>query len=347
MMDRSIRMFDRKVWIFRLFPDRHHVSVALDEVRRIADDLAREYKNAPELVVVEKASDLPFEAPDNAKGAYRNGRCFLIASNLDTAEDAKSTFAHEVIGHYGLNGFFGQTVQVALGDILLHNKNVQDAERKWINENKDVIKNTREKTIGKWSDEQFRQWRKNRATEEALAEMAQRGEKVTGVKKLVYAIQKVLRAIGLGNLANMLESRTDAEALMALHKAELFVRSGKNVDAATATDVFVRFSRSGKQEDVFRSGIKIKHARKAFDVPDITLGDMFVRSVQDDNVDLKRVIDAIREQGGIVTDRTDAYMVEDYLQGRRSDFDRVILDNHRKMPGRTVSGNEAIRQDAQ
>ena len=153
--------------------------------------------------------------------------------------------------------------------------------------------------------------------------MAQRGEKVTGVKKLVYAIQKVLRAIGLGNLANMLESRTDAEALMALHKAELFVRSGKNVDAATATDVFVRFSQSGKQEDVSRSGIKIKHARKAFDVPDITLGDMFVRSVQDDNVDLKRVIDAIREQGGIVTDRTDAYMAEEaYLGKTKAKLDR-------------------------
>ena len=40
-------------------------------------------------------------------------------------------------------------------------------------------------------------------------------------------------------------------------------------------------------------------------------------------------------------------MAEDYLQGRRSDFDRVILDNHRKMLGQTVSGNESIRQDAQ
>lgn len=77
-----------------------------DEVQWIADDLAREYKNAPELVVVEKASDLLFDAPDDAKGAYRNGRCFLVAGNFDTAEDAKSTFAHEVIGHYGLNGFF-------------------------------------------------------------------------------------------------------------------------------------------------------------------------------------------------------------------------------------------------
>ncbi len=57
-------------------------------------------------------------------------------------------------------------------------------------------------------------------------------------------------------------------------------------------------------------------ARKTFDVPDITLGDVFVRSVQDDNYDLKKVIQAIREQGGIVTDKTDAYTSEEEYLGR-------------------------------
>ena len=69
---------DGKPRIFRLFPDHHHVRVSLwMKSGGSADDLAREYKNAPELVVVEKASDLPFEAPDDAKGARCNGRCFL------------------------------------------------------------------------------------------------------------------------------------------------------------------------------------------------------------------------------------------------------------------------------
>ncbi len=277
--------------------------VALDEVRRIADDLAREYKNAPELVVVEKASDLPFEAPDDAKGAYINGRCFLVASNFDTAEDARITFAHEVIGHYGLNGFFGQTVHVALGDILLHNKNVQAAAKRWIEKNQDYLIKVKEYQKDIWTSEQFRQWRKKRATEEALAEMAQRGEKVTGVKKLVYAIQKVLRAIGLGNLANMLESRTDAEALMALHKAELFVRSGKNVDAATATDVFVRFARSGNNE----AGV-FNHAD--FEVPGITVADRIIRALQDNKIDVKRAQDSIRKAGREISENQDIYMAD-------------------------------------
>lgn len=114
--------------------------------------------------------------------------------------------------------------------------------------NQDYLIKVKEDQKDTWTSEQFWQWRKNHATEEALAEMAWRGEKVTDVKKLVYAIQKVLRAIGLGDLADMRESKTDASALMALHKTKLFVRSGK-----------------------------------------------------DDNVDLKRVMDAIREQSGIVS----------------------------------------------
>ena len=197
-----------------------------DEVLRIADDMAREYKNAPELVVVEKASDLPFEAPDDANGVYLDGRCYLVSGNIDTAEDAKSTFAREVIGYYGLHGFFGDRLASELDSILVHNKNVQESARKWIKDNIDLIRDVREKTNGKWTDEQFRLWRKRRAIEEALAEIAQRGEKVSGVKKLVYAIRRLLCAIGLGKLADMLESKTDAEALMALHEAGLFVRSG-------------------------------------------------------------------------------------------------------------------------
>ena len=277
--------------------------VALDEVRRIADDLAREYKNAPELVVVEKASDLPFEAPDDAKGAYRNGRCYLVSGNIDTAEDAKSTFAHEVIGHYGLNGFFGDRLASELDSILVHNKNIQESARKWIKDNTDLIRYVREKTKGRWSDEQFRLWRKRRAIEEALTDMAEKGQKVTGVKKLVYAIQKVLRAIGLGNLANMLESRTDAEALMALHKAELFVRSGKNVDAATATDVFVRFARSGNNE----AGV-FNHAD--FEVTGITVADRIIRALQDNKIDVKRAQDSIRKAGREISENQDIYMAD-------------------------------------
>ncbi|MCM1128417.1 MAG: hypothetical protein NC211_00700, partial [Alistipes senegalensis] len=149
-----------------------------------------------------------------------------------------------MIGHYGLRGFFGTQLSLELDNIFFHNQNVREAAQKWVKNNGDYIRQVRNKKTG-WSPEKFTQWIRHTATEEALARMAGRGEKVTGVKKLVHAIQKCLRAIGLWQLANRLEAKTDAEALMALHKAELFVRSGKSVDTATVTDVYALFSRKG------------------------------------------------------------------------------------------------------
>jgi hypothetical protein len=308
--------------------DKESARIGIEEIQRIADELAKEYRNAPELIVVEKASDLPFDAPDDAKGAYRNGRCYLVSRNIDTAEDAKSTFAHEVIGHYGLNGFFGDRLASELDSILVHNKNVQESARKWIKDNLDLIRDVREKTNGKWTDEQFRLWRKRRAIEEALTDMAEKGQKVTGVKKLVYAIQKVLRAIGLGNLANKLESRTDAEALMALHKAELFVRSGKNVDAATAMDVFASFSRSSQSQDYSRTGVF--DAAESFAVPKVTIADNFIRAMQDKDIDVKRIQDSILKSGGEISENQDVYLNETLYTSRMSDRLRRLNEDWTK-----------------
>lgn len=87
-------------------------------------------------------------------------------------------------------------------------------------------------------------WVNKRATEEAMAGIAQRGEKITGVKKLVYLIQKLLRFIGLDRLANKLEAKTDSEALMALHKAEMFAKSGINKDSIKFSDIYAAFVRN-------------------------------------------------------------------------------------------------------
>ncbi|MCM1128418.1 MAG: hypothetical protein NC211_00705 [Alistipes senegalensis] len=64
----------------------------IEEVRQIAEELASEYGNAPELVVVEKPADLPFDAPEDAKGAYLDGRCFLVRRNITSAADARNVF---------------------------------------------------------------------------------------------------------------------------------------------------------------------------------------------------------------------------------------------------------------
>lgn len=124
--------------------------------------------------------------------------------------------------------------------------------------------------------------------------MAQRGEKITGVKKLVVAIQKLLRAIGLDKLADKLEARTDAEALMTLHKAELFVKSGKTADTATVGDVYGFFARKNDTPAFSRkaqgtgqnaatpapAAKKSTQTKATFAVPKVTHLDNVLRAMQ-------------------------------------------------------------------
>ena len=58
--------------------------------------------------VVATPSDLPVEAPADARGLYYNGAIYVVASNNRTAADVHRTIAHEAIGHHGLRAMLGR-----------------------------------------------------------------------------------------------------------------------------------------------------------------------------------------------------------------------------------------------
>lgn len=198
------------------------------DVEKAVKEAAKGMKNAPPIEVVQSAADLPFDAPSDANGAYVDGKVWFVADNLASAEDARDTLRHEVIGHFGLRGFFGKALDAVLTEIHRNNLRVQVAALKWKNANKKLIEEW--KAEYRMTDEDVRY----RSIEEALSEMAERGEKQTFWKGLAAAIQKALRAMGLEKLANTLEAKTDAEALDALKKAEMFVRNGITEEAESA-----------------------------------------------------------------------------------------------------------------
>lgn len=80
-------------------------------VRRIVD----KWTNAPEIVVVQSQSDLPAsiraeiaEANVNGvKGAFSDGKVYIVADAATDAHDVALTVAHETTGHYGLRGLLG------------------------------------------------------------------------------------------------------------------------------------------------------------------------------------------------------------------------------------------------
>lgn len=303
--------------------------MSVADLRVIANELASTFHNAPGIVIADRPQDAIPNALQDGMGLFdpNSGKVFLFARNIRDADTARAVFAHEVIAHYGLRGFFGS----GLGDVLVsirnHNPKIERMAQEWWRENQDYIKQVRENEGKNWTKEYFEDWQRDIAIEEALAELAENGEKVTGIKRFIAWIQQALRKLGWKwsrDLANWLESKTDAEALSALHQAGLFVRGDISGRSTTTKSDIEKFSRIGYEKDEPAAFSRKKEdqtdtvakARGAFTVPDITLGDVIVRTVQDDNYDLKRVQDAIREQGGVITDRNDAYLSEERYLGK-------------------------------
>jgi hypothetical protein len=182
--------------------------------------------------------ELPFEAPIDARGVHHRGRIYLVADNITSAQDARDVIAHEMIGHFGLTGFFGRDLDAVLGVIHGANPSVQMLASKWRHDNTDLIADWKVK-YG-MTDAQVQA----RSIEEALATMAERGDTLKGWRRLAAVLQTLLRNIGAQGWANTLEAKTDAEALLALKKADMFVRRGVVRGNPWADISYAMFSRT-------------------------------------------------------------------------------------------------------
>lgn len=319
--------------------------MSVDELRLLADTLVESFHNAPGIVVADRPQDaIPNALPDGM-GLFdpNNGKVFLFARNIRDADTARAVFAHEVIAHYGLRGFFGDSLGDVLVSIRNHNPKIERLSQEWWSENQDYIKQVRENEGRNWTEEQFEKWQRDISIEEAMAFFAEQGEKITGVKRLVRKIQELLRDITrrLGwrwpaNLANWLESKTDAEALSALHQAGLFVRgeiSGQTTTTQSDIEKY-RVSDDGSQHDgPVAFSRKNAFSKEETNRPDSVIADRIRqamkkvgeetvntrRNIEDKYIDLKLLQRAIEETGGVIPERQDAYLhVRQYVR-RTSD----------------------------
>jgi len=151
------------------------------ELAEYADELIGWGTNTPPVVVVNTVSELPFDALEDAQGVFHMGKIFLVADNILSTEDANGVIFHEVVGHYGLRGFFGSTLDSALDDIHLHNPLIQKYARNWRNSNLDLKE--------KYSMSEGDYW--YRSIEEAMAEMAQENKPYTFADRLINAIELI------------------------------------------------------------------------------------------------------------------------------------------------------------
>jgi transposase len=87
-----------------MFKKQASTGMSVEAAQAIVDKLSDKI----DVTVVATPEDLPVDAPSDAKGLYHNGKAWIVASNNANAREVAETYAHEVIGHYGLRNMLGR-----------------------------------------------------------------------------------------------------------------------------------------------------------------------------------------------------------------------------------------------
>jgi N12 class adenine-specific DNA methylase len=162
-------------------------------VQNIVNWITAHWRNAPEIIVVSDMQDskVPQRVRDEdakmkargAKGEPRGfitgGKVYIVASQHKSVYDVIRTVAHEVLGHAGLRGMFGDALDSILRQIVAMRRAEVDAKVKEYgfdpkNEN-DLLK----------------------AAEEVLVNMAETRPEIGFVKRAIAAIRQWLRSKGM------------------------------------------------------------------------------------------------------------------------------------------------------
>ena len=79
----------------------------LPEIHAEIERLRGQWKGMPPVLVVNTPSDLPFDAPSNADGAYHDGKVYVVAGNIGDMRQMQKVMAHECIMHHSLEEMLG------------------------------------------------------------------------------------------------------------------------------------------------------------------------------------------------------------------------------------------------
>lgn len=204
--------------------------------------------------VVRNASELDDDALRNwveaadpkgvAKGFYHpgSGTVYLIADRIDTIAQAQFVLFHEVYGHHGLRSVLGGEYASTMTGLGRANPELSRLAGEWM------------RNYGAQEVEARVQFGADRAqaerdvrllaTEEALSDWATQTPEIGRLRLLVARVQRGLRAVGLGAVADWLEGKTSAETLDLLVRARRAV-SGRGAKAPQQKGEHPTFSRPG------------------------------------------------------------------------------------------------------
>lgn len=187
-----------------------------DKVQGVVDRITKGWENAPKIDVVQSISDLPQHLQDqikkdgvNPQGAFdpNTGTVHVISDNVRSGSDIATVIAHETLGHYGLRSVLGDSYGKVMDDIFHGNKEVRDAAAEKVRDGLD----------------------QRTATEEVLAEMAEKGANPTGMQRIVTAIRQFFAKMGVP-----LHGVSDGEVRQLIANARNHVIEGGEVRSGAA-----------------------------------------------------------------------------------------------------------------
>lgn len=82
-------------------------TLPLPEIHAEIQRLRGHWKGMPAVLVVGDTSELPFDAPSNADGAYHDGKVYVIAGAIGDMRQLQKVMAHECIMHHSLEEMLG------------------------------------------------------------------------------------------------------------------------------------------------------------------------------------------------------------------------------------------------
>ncbi len=179
-----------------------------------------------------------------AKGFYHpgSGTVYLIADRIDTIAQAQFVLFHEVYGHHGLRSVLGGEYASTMTSLGRANPELSRLAGDWM-ENYGTQEVEARVQFGADRTQAERDVRLL-ATEEALSDWATQTPEIGRLRFLVARVQRGLRAVGLGAVADWLEGKTSAETLDLLVRARRAV-SEKGAKAPQQKGGHPTFSRPG------------------------------------------------------------------------------------------------------
>jgi len=181
---------------------------SVEDVKRLADRITADWTIKPIIKVVADESALPKEIRDQADRDEKTGlipglydpntkTVYLIANNLQDANDVALTLAHEIAGHFGLQEILGGNYSKTMAELYNGNKTVRKLADAKLSKEPNLDRNT--------------------AVEEVLADMAETGAEPTpdtrsALRKIFDAIKAWFSSTGIKNISDNDVRRIVADA---------------------------------------------------------------------------------------------------------------------------------------